>query len=374
MTLTKQQHKLLEIMVELERDTTPNELEIIYKSKHKEIGGNSVYKQLDRLVVDGFVKRLSHGKYGLTNKCLAILNDKENTPQEHSIRFTEEEVKEFKEFSKLENCLDILAEMLNPALLGLQKERLAALVVLISAKDEYGDRNRVTLLLSGPPSVGKSQIIKWIYIFLWGFWIESDASQSGMKGTGKGYQFSEGILQKADNSVVLIDEIDKMNKKDQSSLLSAIETGTVKVNKDRVDRETPARVRIIATCNNKGMMVEQLLNRFDIILDVEKLSDDERNGLITKRTNDWNREKISSKGATFLKKYLIFANQISVQLPEDREWVNNYLLHELQYGVLQAKDPRQIEAIYRIAIAIGKLKLHTEVDLEDLKKAIYLLS
>lgn len=373
MSLTKQQHCILEIIKDLDKSTTPNEIENVYKSRYKEMGDSSVYKQLERLIIDGLVKRLSHGKYGLTDKCMSLLYKKEEVSKEHSINFTEEEIKEFKEFALSENCLDALTEMLNPALLGLQKERLSALITLVSSKDQHNDRNRVTLLLTGPSSVGKSKIIEWMYHFLWGFWVENDASKSSLKGTGKGYQFSEGVLQKADNSIVYIDEIDKMTKNDQGSLLTAIELGTVKVNKDRVDRETWARVRIIATCNNKGMVIEQLLNRFDIICDVKKLSDEERDMLIIKKTNDWNREKLFGKGSNFLKRYLIFANQWETKLPEDREWIGNYLLKEINYGVLQSKDPRQVEAVYRIALAIGKLRLHPEVVLDDLKKAMGIL-
>ena len=372
MTLTKQQYSILDIMMDLKRDTTPNELENIYKGRYKEIGDASIYKQLERLVADGLIKRLAYGRYGITEKCLMILK-KKDIKEEYSITFSEEDIKEFLKFAKIDNCLELLADMVNPALLGLQKERLAALISLISAKDRHGDRNRVTVLLTGPPSVGKTQIIKFIYHFLWGFWVDSDASKSSLKGTGKGYQFSEGVLQKADNSILLVDEIDKMNKKDQEALLSAIELGIVKVDKDRVDRETPARIRVIATCNNKGQIIEQLLSRFDLQFDIKKLNEEERDRLITKRTNDWNREKLSQKGPDFLKRYLIFANQWEIKLPEDREWINNYLLHELKYGVLQNKDPRQLEAVYRVAIAIGKLRLNQEVTQEDVKKAIELI-
>ena len=372
MTLTKQQHQIMKIMMDLGRDTKPNEIENIFKEKHDQIGDTSIYKQLDRMVADGFVKRVSHGMYNLTEKCLAIIN-KNNVTEEKFIRFSEDEIKEFKEFAKNENCPELLAEMLNPALLGLKKERLASIIALVSMKDEHGDRNRITVLLSGPPSVGKSQIIRWMYHFLWGYWVESDASNSSLKGTGKGYQFSEGVLQKADNSILFVDEIDKMPKKDQASLLSAIELGIVKVNKDRVDRETPARIRVIATCNNKQMVMEQLLSRFDIQLEVKELGEEESNRLLTKRTNDWNREKMSQMGPAFLKKYLMFANQWETQLPEDREWINNYLLKELKYGVLQNKDPRQLEAMYRMSISIGKLRLHPEVTQEDLKRAMELL-
>lgn len=372
MSLTKQQSNILGIMKQLDKETTPNELENLYKARHKEIGDSSIYKQLERMVADGFIKRLAHGRYGLTDKCKALLNNEE-LPKGPSIHFTEEEIKSFLEFSKIDNLIESLAEMLNPALLGLQKERIGCLAALISSKDQFGDRNRITVLLSGPPSVGKTQIIKWMYHFLWGFWVESDASKSSLKGTGKGFQFSEGVLQKADNSILYVDEIDKMPKKDQEALLGPIETGISKINKDRVDRETPAKVRVIATCNNKGMVVEQLSNRFDLQFDIKKMDDDERNRLISKRTNDWNREKMSLRGGNFLKRYLIFANQWETRLPEDREWINNYLLQELKHGALQNKDPRQAEAVYRISIALGKLRLHQEVGIDDLKTAIWLL-
>ena len=69
----------------------------------------------------------------------------------------------------------------------------------------------------------------------------------------------------------------------------------------------------------------------------------------------------------------MFVNQWETRLPEDREWINNYLLKELKYGVLQNKDPRHLEAIYRIAISIGKLRLHPEVNQDDLKRAMELL-
>jgi len=372
MTLTKQQHKILDIMLKLDRDTKPNEIENLYREKYKQIGESSVYKQLERMAADGFIKRVSHGKYSVTDRCLALLKNGEASP-EKSIRFTDEEIEEFKEFAKQKDSLELLAEILNPSLLGLQKERLGALIAIVSAKDKYGDRNRVSVLLSGAPSLGKTQIIKWCQMFLWGHWIDSDASESSLRGTGKGFQFTEGVLQRADNSVLYVDEIDKMNKKDQEALLSAIELGSVKINKDRVERETSARIRIIATCNEKGRIIEQLLNRFDIQFDVKKLSEEERDRLIRKKTNDWNREKLSIKSADFLKKYLIFVNQWETALPSDREWINGYLLKELKYGVLQNKDPRQIEAIYRISISIGKLRLHPEVTMDDLKRAIEIL-
>lgn len=372
MTLTKQQLNILDIMLKLDRETKPNELENIYRKRHDKIGSTSIYKQLERMISDGFIKRVSHGKYIITDKCLSLLKNKK-APVQQRIKFTEEEIKEFVEFSRQKNSLEMLSEMLNPALLGLKKERLATLISMISLNDQHGDRNRVTLLLSGPPSVGKTQIIKWAKTFLWGHWVESDASNPSLKGTGKGFQFSEGILQKADGSVIFIDEIDKMEKNDQESLLTAIELGAIKVSKDRVDRLTSARIRIIATCNEKKRVIEQLSSRFDIQIDIERMTEEERDRLITKKTNDWNREKISIKDNDFLKKYMMFVNQWDVKLPEDREWINNYLLVELKYGVIQNKDLRQIEAIYRISLAIGRLGLHPEVTKDDLKMAIEIM-
>ena len=333
----------------------------------------NVHEQLNRLTTDGFIKRVGERTYSLTEKGKNVFEKKKETTTDVHVRFTEEEIKNFKEFSKEKNFENKLAEMLNPTLLGLQNERLACLLAMISNNDEQGDRNRITTLYTGEPSTGKTQIIRWAQQFLWGYWSDGETKKAGLQGTGKGYQFTEGMLQKSDNNTLFIDEIDKLEKKSQSALLSAIELGMATIIKDGVKKTTNTRIRIVATCNQKDRLIEELRSRFDLQFHINRLTEEEKTSLVIKKTNDWNRKKVLGETNDYLQRYLMYANQQETTFPEDREWINNILLHELKYGKLQGKEPRKIEAIYRLSLAISKLRLKKEVTKEELKKAIEII-
>ena len=221
--------------------------------------------------------------------------------------------------------------------------------------------------------VHNSKILEWSRDFLWGYFMDSSSKRSSIEGTGKGYQFSPGLLQKADNSVLFIDEIDKLTSDEQTTLLRAMESGKVDVNKDRVSRPTNARIRVVATSNNKNRLIEPLLSRFDIQIDIKQLEKEEIERLITKRFNDWNRPKTALNDDFLLKRYLMYAAQFEVKLPEDRESVALYTKNQLNWGQLQNKDIRQIESIPRLLISLAKLKLKRSPSEEDLKEIISLI-
>lgn len=364
--LSKQRFEILSIIKKLKK-TTPNDVVVASKD-----GIGNPHDQISKLTQDGFVKRVGSRAFSLTSKGEAVFSPKTEV-REKNIKFNKEEVEGFLEFAKKENCLDLLSEMLNPALLGLEKERLACLLSMISNWDDFNDRNRITVLYEGPTSTGKTAIIRWAQRFLWGGWVDSSVTRSSLEGSGKGYQFSQGCLQDADNSTLFIDEVDKLSHKDQSALLAAIELGSVPIRKDRVKKDTDARIRVVATCNNKQRLMEELLSRFDLIFHISPLSHEKIEKLIRKNINDWGREKQSPYGNGFLKKYLMFAKQREAKLPEDREWMEEFILTERKFGSLQGKDVRQVQAIFRIALAVAKLRLKECVDKQDLKRAIELI-
>lgn len=370
MTLTPQQRHILSLMLKLDRETTPNELKSLYSEKHHELGVG-IYKQLDRMIEDGFIKRVSDRHYTVTQKTINILEDKQST-KAFNINFTKEQIQSFIEFSKQENHLEKLTELLNPAILGLHTERLAVLATMVSQKDEYGDRNRISILLSGSTGVGKTKIIEYAYNHLWGFWCDWDTSTASLRGVVKGSLYKEGLLQKANNGTLFIDELDKMPQEEQNALSQAIETGIVSVHKDMVHQETPARIRAIATSNKTSTILSNLLSRFDLILDLKPLTDEEKERLLRKKINDWNREK-GHYDATFFKDYMNYANQFDVKLPDDRDTISNYISSELKSGSLQGRDVRGLDSAIRFSIAIAKLSLHQNMKLEDLKKAIELI-
>jgi DNA polymerase III delta prime subunit len=62
----------------------------------------------------------------------------------------------------------------------------------------------------------------------------------------------------------LVDEIEHMPYKDQTSLLSIMETGILAETKSQKTRSTQLKTWIFATCNNEGKLLSPLLSRFII--------------------------------------------------------------------------------------------------------------
>ena len=63
---------------------------------------------------------------------------------------------------------------------------------------------------------------------------------------------------------LLVDEIEHMPYKDQTSLLSIMETGLLTETKSQKTRSTQLKTWIFATCNNKEKLLSPLLSRFII--------------------------------------------------------------------------------------------------------------
>ena len=70
---------------------------------------------------------------------------------------------------------------------------------------------------------------------------------------------------------------------------------------------------------------------------------------------------------------MIHAKEFETNLPEDRSRLAQFILSEMETGKLQGKDIRGTETIIRLAISLAKIKLHKEVNEEDIKDAIELL-
>lgn len=370
MTLTKQQLDIVRILNELGKPAKINELQGLYKERYKSEIGIGIHKQIQRLVEEGYLKNVGHGCYDITDMTKAVMENKTEAVLPN-LQFDATEVKEFTAFSVKENAIQLLAENLNPGIIGLENERLAVLASLVSLADSAGDRNRVSVLIEGEVSSGKTSVIKWCYQNLWGFWADSDAREAALKGTGRGYQLAPGLLSMANNSVLYIDELDKMPPSEQNALLSAIEDGFVPINKDGVNTTLKTGVRIIATSNNRNRIIQPLLSRFDLKLYTKCISDEDIQRMIRKKGNEWGRDKeFVNEG--FLKRYLQYAKSFKTELPEDRTVFNEYIIRERETGSLQGQDIRAVESVYRITLAIARLRLKEKADIEDLKQALEL--
>ena len=66
-------------------------------------------------------------------------------------------------------------------------------------------------------------------------------------------------------SFLLLDELDKMNKKDQTSLLNLMESGILSELKYKQRRSTQLKTWVFASCNSTDKLLPPLITRFTVI-------------------------------------------------------------------------------------------------------------
>jgi Holliday junction DNA helicase RuvB len=119
---------------------------------------------------------------------------------------------------------------------------------------EYG--HNTSILLSGPPASAKTLFLQSLMKFNDSYFIDcSNGTKSGIVD----YNF--------DNKpkYLLLDELDKLSKKDQTFLLNLMETGIVSETKYRKTRRMEIKTSVFATSNNIEKILSPLQSRFFIV-------------------------------------------------------------------------------------------------------------
>ena len=177
-----------------------------------------------------------------------------------------------------------------PSIHGHGDVKLGLLLSLLGgvSKERAGHRIRgdLNVLLLGDPGTGKSQFLKWV----------ARVSHRAVFTTGKGssavgltaavhrdvvsgeYVLEGGAMVLADRGVCLIDEFDKMNDHDRTSIHEAMEQQTISVARAGIVTSLSARCTVIAAANpvtgsydgnaslNENIqLTKTILSRFDLI-------------------------------------------------------------------------------------------------------------
>lgn len=113
----------------------------------------------------------------------------------------------------------------------------------------------VHILLVGPPASAKTLfMLEFLNLERSYFTLGSHSTKAGMLD----YLFEYRPR------YLVVDEIEHMPYKDQTSLLSIMETGILTETKSQKTRSTQLKTWIFATCNNKEKLLSPLLSRFII--------------------------------------------------------------------------------------------------------------
>ncbi len=161
-----------------------------------------------------------------------------------TFEISEEEKKEIRNLSKLPNIGQLIIQSIAPSIYGHHHIKTAlALAMFAGESKDIGGKHRIrgdiNVLLLGDPGTAKSQFLKYVEktfqrsVYTTG----KGASAVGLTAsvlkdpTTKEWTLEGGALVLADKGVCLIDEFDKMNEHDRTSIHEAMEQQSISIAK-----------------------------------------------------------------------------------------------------------------------------------------------
>jgi len=334
---------------------------------------------------------------------------------------TEEDEKKFHEWSKRTDIDELIMNSIAPSIYGHRYIKRALMFAMFGgqekvSKQKHRVRGDINVLILGDPGVGKSQFLKWV----------ENVSPRAVYATGKGasavgltasvrrdpmtneWTLEGGALVLADRGTCLIDEFDKMNEQDRTSIHEAMEQQTISVSKAGIVTRLQARCSVIAAANPiRGRydgsltfvenvdLTDPILSRFDILAVVRDKCDPTKDEQIARwvcknhsrshpdyeqkeedeRSHKPQGEDPEHLSTEELRKYVSYAkSKCKPTLHQiDRQKIARFYSDLRQKSMEGGGIPiavRHIESILRMAEANARLHLRDKVNDEDVDIAI----
>ncbi|ADG12866.1 MCM family protein [Methanocaldococcus infernus ME] len=330
---------------------------------------------------------------------------------EVKIKLSKKDVEKIKKLAKRDDIIDILSDKLIPEIKGHSIIKKAIFLQQIKGVKKPGKRADIHILLITDPGIGKTVMLRKIAE------IPGNIYGSITTATGVGltaavvkekteigeesWVIKPGLLVKANKGTACIDEL-TVNRDILSYVLEAMESQTIHISKGGINAKLPAECSVLAACNPKygrfdpdKSVSEQinipapLLSRFDLIFPLKDVPNKDEDREIAEYIVDLHRayldKEVSKKmgleefevdgikiDKDLLIKYIFYARALKPVISERaKELLINYYVNMRKKHQITA---RQIEAAIRIAEAHAKAKLKEEVDEEDVKVAINIIT
>ncbi|MCK5112529.1 MAG: minichromosome maintenance protein MCM, partial [Thermoplasmatales archaeon] len=387
----------------------------------------------DRVIVNGILhsQQRRRGPLRLTsfNKVVDAYSTERQELAFEEVEVTPEDEEEILKISKDPDIYNKMRQSIAPTIYGMNVEKEALVLVLFSGlskkmPDGTYIRGDIHVLLVGDPGTAKSQLLTYMSklaprsIYASG----KASSAAGLTAAAVRDEFGEGrwtleagALVLADMGIACIDEIDKMEETDRSSMHQAMEQQEISVAKAGINATLKARCAILAAANPKlGRfdefipMHEQinmppaLLSRFDLIFSIldkpnretdtalathilrtHKAGEVSENILRSKKSKHTKEERDSLMENVmpiftpeFVRKYVAYAkrNIFPVMSDDASEVLKNYYVDFRSASEDSVPfTPRQLEAFVRLAEASARVRLSEGVTVEDAKRAISII-
>lgn len=391
----------------------------------------------DRVTANGVLFVRSQRKSGKDTPIFDIFMrihsiQRENIPLEE-IQITEDEEREIKELARREDIHDLLTRSIAPSIFGMTRQKESLMLQLFGgvaskAKDGTRLRGDIHILLMGDPGVAKSQLLSYMAQISPRGRFTSGMSASAAGLTAAAVQDSAadgrwtleaGALALADLGLASIDEFDKMNENDRSSMHEAMEQQRISVSKAGINATLSTRCAILAAANPKAGRFQSvsevpftqqinlkpaLISRFDVIwllTDQPQADHDSMiaNHIMNNRASstpeiliEKGSEVDPSKSAKhdgvdkkegivnreLIRKYVAFAKRsIHPKLTDEaQESLREFYVETRRKGGEShdsiAISARAIEGLYRLAQASARVRLSEIATIEDAERSIRL--
>jgi len=388
----------------------------------------------DRVVVNGILHSMQRrrGSFRLTSfdKVVEAVSVENQQFAFEEVEISEEDEQQIISMSKDKKIYEKMRQSMAPTIYGMEVEKEALVLQLFGGlskqmPDGSYIRGDIHVLFIGDPGTAKSQMLHYMSklaprsIFASG----KASSAAGLTAAAVRDEFGEGqwtleagALVLADMGIACIDEIDKMDAQDRSSLHQAMEQQEISVAKAGINATLKSRCAVLAAANPKlGRfddfmpiseqinMPPALLSRFDLIFSIQDKPNTERDTnlakhiLNTHKAGEVNENIKKSKDTVhtreeqdalfkpvipildpeFLRKYVAYAkrNIFPVMQDEAMQIIRDYYVNLRN----QSKDsvpftPRQLEAFVRLAEASARVRLSEVATIEDANRGIQIIN
>ncbi|KAJ1723850.1 MCM DNA helicase complex subunit [Coemansia erecta] len=346
-----------------------------------------------------------------------------------AVRLTEDDRRVVRALGRDANVGRRVVQSIAPSIYGHEHIKTALALALFGgvAKDIGGKlrtRGDINVLLLGDPGTAKSQFLKYVEgtahraVFTTG----QGASAVGLTASvrkdavTREWTLEGGALVLADRGVCLIDEFDKMNDADRTSIHEAMEQQSISVSKAGIVTSLQARCSVLAAANPIGgryrpqlpfsqnvELTEPILSRFDVLCVVRDEVDPVRDELLGRfvvqshtrshplfqgaAAEDGQADEAAAAAAAaeasavdvipqdLLRKYIMYAREhVQPRMSERYSDKVAHLYAELRRESLATGSVpitvRHIESIVRLAEAHARMHLRDYVRNDDVEVAI----
>ncbi|KAJ2102462.1 MCM DNA helicase complex subunit, partial [Coemansia sp. RSA 922] len=336
-----------------------------------------------------------------------------------AVRLTEDDRRAIRALARDDHVGRRIVRSIAPSIYGHEQIKTALALALFGgvAKDIGGKlrtRGDINVLLLGDPGTAKSQLLKFVEstahraVFTTG----QGASAVGLTASvrkdpvTREWTLEGGALVLADRGVCLIDEFDKMNDADRTSIHEAMEQQSISISKAGIVTTLHARCAVIAAANPIGgryrpalpfsqnvELTEPILSRFDVLCVVRDEVDPVKDELLARfvvqshtrshpllaaaQPEEEEDSAMPTDGIPqdLLRKYIMYARETVNPRISDRfsDRIAHLYAELRRESLATASVPitvRHIESMVRLAEAHARMHLRDYVRNDDIEVAI----